>query len=122
LLSPLADMAIQLGKLAVATGIAISGIKKAFSSLNPAVAIAAGVALIVLGSAVKAGLSNIASGSSGGVSTALPSASAGSTRNLTGNLGDRANQNININIDGVLKGSNLHLAVKRYGEEANIKT
>lgn len=52
-LDPFADMAINLGKVAVSTGIAMLGIKKAFESLNPATAIAAGTALIVLGKVVK---------------------------------------------------------------------
>lgn len=61
-LSAFADMAISVGKLAMATGAATAGIKAALESLNPYVAIAAGAALIALGSAVKAGLSNAAAG------------------------------------------------------------
>jgi len=61
-LSAFADMAISVGKLAMATGAATAGIKAALESLNPYVAIAAGAALIALGSAVKAGLSNTAAG------------------------------------------------------------
>jgi len=58
-----ADMAITVGKIAIATGIAVGGIKAALESLNPAVAIAAGIALVALGSLVKGALSNAASGS-----------------------------------------------------------
>ena len=66
------DMAISIGKMAIATGTATLGIKAALESLNGYVAIAAGVALVALGTAVKTGLSNIASGnySSGNVATA----------------------------------------------------
>lgn len=56
LLTGLADLAINIGKIAISTGIAIAGIKTALESLNPAVAIAAGIALIALGSAVKGSL------------------------------------------------------------------
>ncbi len=59
------DMAIQVGKIAIATGLAVLGIKKALESLNPAVAIAAGVALVALGTFVKNSLGSAASGSSG---------------------------------------------------------
>lgn len=52
-LAPLADVLIDMGKLAIATGAAVLGIKKALESLNPYVAIAAGVALVALGSFVK---------------------------------------------------------------------
>jgi len=55
-LSILADGLIQVGKLAIATGLAIEGIKAALKTLNPAVAIAAGIALIALGSFVKGSL------------------------------------------------------------------
>jgi tape measure domain-containing protein len=52
-LVPLADALISVGKLAVATGISIEGIKLALKSLNPVVAIAGGIALIALGTLVK---------------------------------------------------------------------
>lgn len=57
------DMAISVGRMAIQTGVATLGIKAALESLNGYVAIAAGTALVALGAAVKAGLSNIASGS-----------------------------------------------------------
>jgi hypothetical protein len=56
-LTTLADMAIQVGKIAISVGIAVLGIKKALESLNPVVAIAAGVALIALGTFAKSSLS-----------------------------------------------------------------
>lgn len=60
LLVTLAELAIRVGEIAIATGIAISGIKKALQSLNPVAAIAAGVALVALGGIVKASLSKAA--------------------------------------------------------------
>lgn len=57
-LTGLADVLINVGKLAIQTGVAIRGIKKALQSLNPAVAIAGGVALVALGTAVKGRLAN----------------------------------------------------------------
>lgn len=66
LLGTLGDLAIKVGKMAVATGIAISGIKKALVSLNPAVAIAGGIALIAIGSLIKSSLAGAASGGGGG--------------------------------------------------------
>lgn len=68
-LSPIADMLISLGKLAIQTGLSVEGIKAALKSLNPAVAIAAGVALIALGSAVKGSLSSMAGGKGSGSSS-----------------------------------------------------
>lgn len=57
------DMAIAIGKIAIQAGMATEGIKAALKLDNPWIAIAAGTALVALGAAVKAGLSNIASGS-----------------------------------------------------------
>jgi tape measure domain-containing protein len=56
-IGPLADALIQFGKLAVQVGIAALGIKAALKSLNPAIAIAGGIALIALGTFVKGKLS-----------------------------------------------------------------
>lgn len=52
-LEPLANVLIDMGKLAIATGVAVLGIKKALESLNPYVALAAGVALVALGTFVR---------------------------------------------------------------------
>ncbi len=65
-LGTLADLAIRVGKIAVGTAIAIEGIKKALQSLNPIAAAAAGIALIALGSFVKASLNKAAEGQTGG--------------------------------------------------------
>lgn len=65
LLSGVGTMAIQLGQLAIGVGIGIAAIDEALTSLNPAVALAAGIALVALGAAVKGAASNIAKGGSG---------------------------------------------------------
>jgi hypothetical protein len=62
MLTGLANMAIQMGKLVLQNGIAIEAIKEALTSLQGPLAIAAGIALIAIGSAVKAGAANIAKG------------------------------------------------------------
>lgn len=66
LLASVGNMAIQLGQLAIGAGIAIEAIQTALTSLEGPVAIAAGVALVALGSAVKGAAANIAKGGSGG--------------------------------------------------------
>lgn len=57
LLAPLADVLIEVGKLAIATGIAVEGIKKALVG-HPVAAILGGIALIALGTFVKSSLAN----------------------------------------------------------------
>lgn len=54
LLKSIAGIMEQLGKLAIGTGVAVEGIKKALQSLNPIAAIAGGAALIALAQVVKA--------------------------------------------------------------------
>jgi len=96
-LSAFGDMAIAVGKIAVAAGVATLGIKAAFESMNGYAAIAAGAALIALGAAVKSSLSAVASGdysaSGGGYSSAGYSGGGGNnyetrevTVNVTGSL------------------------------------
>jgi len=55
-LQTLAGLAIRVGKIALGVGGTIKAIKKALASLNPFVAIAAGAALIVLGSWARSSL------------------------------------------------------------------
>ena len=108
-ISAFGDMAIAVGKMAVSTGTATLGIKAALESLNGYVAIAAGTALIALGAAVKAGLSNIANGnysasSSVATSTGSYSSSAVGTAfemremtvNVTGTLRADGNQLLTV--------------------------
>ena len=59
LVGSIADMLIQLGKLAISTGIAAAGIKAALETLNPVAAILGGTALVALGSFVKAKLAGL---------------------------------------------------------------
>lgn len=100
-LSAFADMAISVGKLAIATGVATAGIKTALESLNPVVAIAAGAALVALGSAVKAGLANAASGNYSAASTSVASSGYGSQRSPSDAWTARA---LTIQVEGKLVG------------------
>lgn len=108
-ISAFGDMAIAVGKMAVSTGTATLGIKAALESLNGYVAIAAGTALIALGAAVKAGLSNIANGgysASSSVASSTGSYSSSSigtgfemremTVNVTGTLRADGNQLLTV--------------------------
>lgn len=66
LLGTVGSVLVQLGKLAIEVGIGIKAIKTALKTLNPAVAVGAGIALIALGSYFTASASNIGNGGSGG--------------------------------------------------------
>lgn len=63
----LGNLAIQVGKIAITTGLAILGIKEALKSLNPYVAIGAGIALIALGTIAKSQLASAGAFANGGI-------------------------------------------------------
>lgn len=122
-ISSFGDMAITVGKMAVSTGMATLGIKAALESLNGYVAIAAGVALIALGSAVKTGLSNVASGNynaSSNVASATGSYGAGSSPINTG----FESREININVTGTLRadGNQLVTVIENENKRRTVTT
>ena len=97
-LSAFGDMAIAVGKIAIAAGLASEGIQAALHMDNPYIAIAAGAALIALGSAVKSSLSAVASGdysaAGGGYSGGYPS---------SGNGGGYETREVNVTVTGSLE-------------------
>ena len=109
--SAMADMAITVGKIAIATGIASAGIKKALSPpLNPAAAIAAGIALVALGSIVKGALANAASGggSAGSMSAAV---SGGGNLSFDTRLPSKQEQVIRVEHSGKLTAEGKELGI-----------
>jgi hypothetical protein len=66
IIATLADLAIQVGQIAIGVGITIDGIQKALVNLNPYVALAAGIALVALGSFAKSELAKAARRQSSG--------------------------------------------------------
>jgi soluble cytochrome b562 len=71
LLDSLGSLLVQMGKMAIQVGVGLLAIKTALKSLNPAVAIGAGVALVALGSFFSSKSKSIGSsiGGGGGVSS-----------------------------------------------------
>jgi TP901 family phage tail tape measure protein len=65
LLGTIGGMAVQLGKLAIKIGITLEKVKLAFKGPSGFLAIAAGAALVALGSVFKAGAAKIGGGGSG---------------------------------------------------------
>ena len=124
LLTPLGNMAIQLGELAIAEGIAIEAIKASLESLNGPVAIAAGVALIAIGTAVKSSVSNMGKnmGSYGSTpSTSLGTGGGSENWYYERNIGERRNEQILI-VEGRIRGEDIYLSNQRYGVAHNLTT
>ena len=105
--SAFADLAISVGKMAIQTGAATLGIKAALESLNPYAAIAAGAALVALGSALKTGMSNAASGS---YSASANVASASSYSSGSSLSSDMYGREMTVKVTGRLEASGSTLA------------
>lgn len=93
LLQPFANMAKQLGEMLIVEGMGIAAFKESMKSLNPAVAIAAGAALVALGAALSSGIQSL--GRSGG-SSAMSSS--------TGSSASTTNENISTEMTVYVKG------------------
>jgi len=80
LLDSLGSLLVQMGKMAIQVGVGLLAIKTALKSLNPAVAIGAGVALVALGSLFSS-KSNSLSGSIGGGGSGVSGGSGSGANN-----------------------------------------
>lgn len=106
LLSSLGSVLGQLGQMAIATGVALLGIQTALKTLNPFVAIAAGVALLALSGVVrgqtsKLGGSMSGGGSSGGnFSAPVPQASSTISTSAAGSSQDFGGGRVVFEISG----------------------
>ena len=105
LMEPFANTAIQLGEMLLAEGIAVEAFKTSLDSLQGAPAIAAGLALIAVGSAMRSGIQALASG--GGASTATTSA-AGATSSAGGI--ETYEQEITVHVVGEISGDKIVLS------------
>jgi len=128
-LQSFAGLLTQLGNIAIETGIALLGIRAAIQSLNPAIAIAGGVALLALAGAVKGSLAktadaNIPMMAEGGIVTGPTLAMIGEGRGpeavipldkLDGFMGGGGAQNINVT--GRIQGSDILLSQERATRE-----
>ena len=106
LLDPLAKMAIKMGEVIVAEGIAMAAARKALA--NPYTAIAAGAALIAIGAAASAALSYIANNAGGGSSQAATVATAGNN-SYTENI----ETELTIYVKGRISGSDIVISGER---------
>ncbi len=136
-LTTIGNMAIQLGKLSLGVGKTVIAIKKALENLSGPVAIAAGIALIALGSFARAQASKIAKGG-GATAFANGGIVSGPTMGLVGEYpGARQNPEViaplnklqsmiggagggNLTVTGNVRvdGQDLLIAIERANETA----
>lgn len=108
MLGTLGGVLTELGKMAIQTGIGIKAIQLALKSLNPYVAIAAGVALVALGSAFKSGASSLANGGAGNANSSAYTGSSQSIQNAfpRGSYYNNEKQEVEFKLrNGELKGA-----------------
>lgn len=141
MIGTLADMAIQVGKLAIGIGISVEAIKESLTKLGGIGAIAAGIALVALGTFAKSALSSIAGNApafaNGGVvpgtslygDKILARVNSGELilnqkqqANLWGMM-NSAGEGVNVNLEGGFKlaGSDLELVIERAINKNNRK-
>lgn len=106
LLTPLADMAIKEGEILIAQGIGVEACKKALESLNGAAAIAAGAALVFIGTAAKSGLAALAKSGAGSTATTTYSGAGASSAAQTQTI----QTEMTVYVTGRLSGSDILLS------------
>jgi len=107
LLGSLAGVLNQLGQLAIGTGIAIAGIKKALQTLNPAVAIAGGVALVALAGFVSSKARGLANAGSSGGGSFSGASGLGTTFSGQGATGLQFDRSLQLSGEFRVKGQDL---------------
>jgi hypothetical protein len=108
LLQPFAQTATQLGEMLLAQGMAISAFKTSLKSLNPAVAIAAGTALIAVGAVLSSGIQALGGGAKG-TTAATTAGGAGSTGGGAGGI-ETYDQELTVHVVGEIAGDKIVLA------------
>lgn len=99
-IAPLGDTMKQMGAMIMSEGIAMEAFKKSFA--NPYAAIAAGAALIAVGSAVSSGLQRLTANPGGGTGYSSGSSASAGVQNYESEM--------TIYVEGKISGSDIVLA------------
>ena len=113
LLQPFANTATQLGSLLLAEGLGIKAFKESLKTLNPAVAIGAGMALLALGAALGSAIKALGGGGGGATATngGYNSGSAATSQNYSPEL--------TVKIQGKLRGSDIVMSEENTKDKWN---
>jgi hypothetical protein len=104
-IAPFGDTLKQMGSMIMAEGIAMEAFKKSFS--NPYAAIAAGAALIAVGSAVSSGLQKLTANPAGGAGSASYGGASSSA------AANNYESELTVNVVGHISGSDIALSLDR---------
>lgn len=106
-IAPLGDTMKQMGAMIMAEGVAMSAFKKSFT--NPAAAIAAGAALVAIGSMVSSGLQRLISGAGNGGGSAMSYGSSSSGGAAALNY----ESTLTVEVTGKISGNDIVLSGKK---------
>jgi hypothetical protein len=101
-IAPLGDTMKQMGAMIMSEGIAMTAFKKSFT--NPATAIAAGAALMAIGSMVSSGLQRLTANPAGGGSGSVATTGAANTAT------ESINTELTVYVEGKISGKDIILA------------
>lgn len=113
LLQPFANTATQLGSLLLVEGLGIKAFKESLKTLNPAVAIGAGMALLALGAALGSAIKAL-SGGGGGASATNGGYNSGSTATSQNYAPE-----LTVKIQGKLRGSDIVMSEENTKDKWN---
>lgn len=113
LLQPFASTATQLGSLLLVEGLGIKAFKESLKTLNPAVAIGAGMALLALGAALGSAIKAL-SGGGGGASATNGGYNSGSTA-----TSQNYSPELTVKIQGKLRGSDIVMSEENTKDKWN---
>jgi hypothetical protein len=99
-IAPLGDTMKQMGAMIMSEGIAMTAFKKSFT--NPAAAIAAGAALMAIGSAVSSGLQRLSANPGGGTGYSSGSSASAGVQNYESEM--------TIYVEGRISGNDIVLS------------
>lgn len=109
LLQPFAQTMVSLGEMLLAEGLAIEVFKDSLKSLNGSAAIAAGLGLIALGTALASGIQAL-----GGASSSSASAGGYDSASSSGSNGmETYQQEITVNVVGEISGDKIVIAGRK---------
>lgn len=110
-IAPLGDTMKQMGAMIMAEGVAMSAFKKSFT--NPAAAIAAGAALVAIGSMVSSGLQRLISGSGNGGGSAMSYGGSGGGGAAALNY----ESTLTVEVTGRISGNDIVLSGKKTNDK-----
>ena len=111
-IAPLGDTMKQMGAMIMAEGVAMDAFKKSFT--NPYAAIAAGAALVAVGSAVSAGLQRLTANPAGGATASYSGGGSYGSSELTS-----YEHTLNIEVTGKISGPDIVISGNKTNNQWN---